>query len=115
MPTKASVYRPRGSPSSHNRHKHYDSWRGSARSRGYDSAWERVRLSHLKGEPLCRRCWASGVIKPADVVDHIVPVKVDHDRRLDDTNLQSLCNSCHTIKTNEDRKRYGYAVSGGGV
>ncbi|MBF9641215.1 HNH endonuclease, partial [Streptococcus pseudopneumoniae] len=28
---------------------------------------------------------------------------------LDESNLQSLCRSCHTAKTNKDIKRYGSA------
>jgi 5-methylcytosine-specific restriction protein A len=42
---------------------------------------------------------------PATDVDHIVPFQdVDDPRRLDPTNLQSLCHECHSRKTQRDRK-----------
>ncbi len=84
----------------------YERFRGGARARGYDEAWGRVRLQHLMDEPLCRHCAEAGSVVAADIVDHIVPIAVAPERRLDDTNLQSLCNSCHTVKTNKDRKRW---------
>lgn len=40
----------------------------------------------------------------AEIVDHIVPVDVAPGRRLDDSNLQSLCRSCHAVKTNADHE-----------
>lgn len=43
---------------------------------------------------------------PAVLVDHIVPVEIAPERRLDRTNLQPLCQRCHAIKTAEDLARY---------
>lgn len=77
----------------------HDERRGSARERGYDYRWERLRRMHLAGEPLCRMCG-----RPADLVDHIVPIR-DGGERLDERNLQSLCRSCHDTKTAEDVRR----------
>ena len=78
----------------------HDERRGSARARGYDARWQRVRRMHLASEPLCRTCGL-----PAVLVDHIVPIR-DAGARLDDDNLQSLCRRCHDAKTAEDvRKR----------
>ena len=37
-------------------------------------------------------------------VDHIRPLNSHQNLRLDPSNLQTLCGSCHTRKTNEDRK-----------
>ena len=42
----------------------------SAGARGYDAAWQRLRLRVLSEEPLCRSCRAS----PATEADHIVPL-----------------------------------------
>lgn len=38
------------------------------------------------------------MVKPADVVDHIVPIKKGG-AELDESNLQPLCHSCHNKKT----------------
>ena len=44
---------------------------------------------------LCQHCLKEKRITPADMVHHIVPVKVDWTKRLDLSNLISLCNTCH--------------------
>jgi 5-methylcytosine-specific restriction protein A len=69
-----------------------------------DRQWRRVRLLHLKDEPLCRHCHKKGLIVEAEIVDHIVPLTVNPDGKYDDDNLQSLCKRCHQIKTAADRK-----------
>jgi len=43
--------------------------------------------------------------RPADEVDHIVPIAEAPHRRYDVTNIQSLCREHHRQKTNEDIKR----------
>ena len=41
--------------------------------------------------PCCKRCG-----QPATVVDHVVTIRKAPQRRLDRTNLQSLCQRCHS-------------------
>jgi 5-methylcytosine-specific restriction protein A len=69
-----------------------------------DRRWRRVRLLHLKDEPLCRHCASKGLVVAADMVDHIVPLTVNPDGKYDDSNLQSLCNACHGRKTMKERR-----------
>src|SRR5579862_1734998 len=77
-------------------------YRGSAASRGYDSDWEKVRQQALRRDKfICRACLVEGRTTPAKDVDHIVPLAVDPARRLDLTNLQSLCRPCHRHKTEQ--------------
>ncbi|WP_420796749.1 HNH endonuclease signature motif containing protein [Alkalihalophilus marmarensis] len=57
--------------------------------------------------PLCEWCERDGRLEPMVDVDHVVPVKQEWERRLDVSNLQSLCRSCHAKKTAEDREKYG--------
>ncbi|MRB19217.1 HNH endonuclease, partial [Bacillus thuringiensis] len=52
-------------------------------------------------------CKNNRKLKVADMVDHIIPLKVDPSLKLKLENLQSLCNPCHNRKTAEDKKRYG--------
>lgn len=79
-----------------------DARRPSARRRGYDAEWQRVRAEHLRAEPTCRACGAR-----AGIVDHVVPIAEGGARG--HGNLQSLCRSCHGRKTARDR-RVGFAA-----
>lgn len=73
--------------------------RGSARKRGYDRAWEKLSIAWRNEHPLCAMCIREGRDTAGVLVDHIVPLKVDPSRRLDRTNLQTLCRHHHQIKT----------------
>lgn len=72
--------------------------------RGYDTAWKKLRNWYLSQRPLCVKCDAEGITKPAEEVDHIKPFDGSHDPlRLDPDNLQGLCRSHHVKKTWKDR------------
>lgn len=73
----------------------HDERRGTAYSRGYDRWWARQRRAHLRQSPLCVCCDANGFIRPASLVDHIVPHRGDQQLFRDQTNWQSLCAECH--------------------
>lgn len=91
------------------RHKLYDKHiRDKDASSFYSSsAWQKVREQALiRDKGLCQLCLKKKKITLADMVDHIIPIKVMWEYRLDLDNLQSLCNHCHSIKTNEDKKIY---------
>ena len=62
------------------------------------SRWHRLRLAKLRANPLCEHC-----IKPtmAAQVDHIQAIAKGGDPWAWD-NLQSLCVSCHSRKTNAE-------------
>ena len=79
--------------------KQYDKDRGSREERGYDQHWRLLRIAHLMSEPLCRDCQAIGRITAARDVHHIIKIRDDPDRRLDPTNLASLCTPCHSART----------------
>ena len=84
----------------------------SASQRGYDVRWRSARELFLADEPLCRTCILQDIIKGADVVDHIIPHRGDHELFWDQTNWQPLCYSCHSIKTTTiDNKLSDYQVA----
>jgi len=74
--------------------------RKSASKRGYDSRWRKLRDAYIQHSPLCEHCEANGITTRGKEVDHIKPFKGSGDPlRLDWTNLQTLCRSCHATKT----------------
>lgn len=72
-----------------------DRRRGTSHARGYDSRWTRTSIAFREKHPLCCCCEANGVIKAAEVVDHVVPHRGDKRLFWDRGNWQGLCNDCH--------------------
>lgn len=71
-----------------------DQVRKTARQRGYDRAWQVLRVQHLAAHPLCVLCGGPGVD-----VDHRESVRAAPHRRLDPLNLMTLCHRHHSILT----------------
>ncbi|MFJ1293242.1 HNH endonuclease signature motif containing protein [Paracoccus yeei] len=82
----------------------FDKKRGTASQRGLGADWRKVRDAHIARFP---NCWCGA---PAVDVDHIVPRRIAPERRLDPSNLQSLCKKHHSgAKQREERRLYGKA------
>ena len=62
-------------------------------------------LIYRRDHGLCVQCRSKDIIKIGDVVDHIIPIRMDWSKRLEPTNLQTLCHACHNKKTKEDEKK----------
>lgn len=77
--------------------------RPSARARGYDSAWEALRKQMIEASPACVTCGSTDRLN----VDHKISVAEAPERRLDPTNLQVLCQSCHSGRTSRDHSWNG--------
>ena len=85
MPTRPPTHKPHRVPIRDDR--------PSAASRGYGGRWRKLRLIVLAEEPVCRMCGRVEAVH----VDHIVArAKGGGDER---TNLQGLCQRCHSKKT----------------
>jgi 5-methylcytosine-specific restriction endonuclease McrA len=76
-----------------------DLHRPSPARRGYDGAWRKLRLVILDRDPVCTLCHAA----LSSVVDHIEPIALAPQRRLDPSNLRGLCKSCHDRRTALDQ------------
>lgn len=69
----------------------------------HTARWTRLSRAWRMEHPLCEECRKRGVVKSAQVVDHIVPWPVCEDF-FDRANLQSLCSDCNIAKGNRDKK-----------
>lgn len=64
--------------------------------------WEKLsKLQRIK-QPLCEMCLADDIVKPAQVADHIIPIRQDWSKRYDTNNLQSLCIYHNNLKAREE-------------
>lgn len=82
------------------RWRQQDAGRARPNRRGYgDAAWLRVRRVILAAQPVCP-CGA-----PSREVDHIIPVAVRPDLRLELSNLRAFCKPCHSRRTMRDQVR----------
>ncbi len=75
--------------------KHQELYRGN---------WPKVSKHYRQEHPLCVACLFNGRIKATECVDHILPHQGNLTRFDDQENLCSLCWSCHTRKTQAERK-----------
>lgn len=62
-----------------------------------------LRPTQLLREPFCRECARRGLRTRATDVDHVVDHKGVWLRFIDQSNLESLCHSCHSRKTMLDQ------------
>ena len=79
--------------------------RPSARERGYDARWVKLRAMKLKQDPLCQWCLEHGTYTKATLVHHIEEVSVTPSKRLELENLWSACHSCHERHHKRDKNR----------
>lgn len=65
--------------------------------------WRRLRALQLSEFPLCAECERQGEVTLASQVDHLQPRRERPDLTFVQTNLESLCASCHAKKTAAER------------
>ena len=63
--------------------------------------WRALRNYFIQMNPLCAQCKREGRVKGAQCVDHIKNI-ASGGSMVDIKNLQSLCNSCHAIKSGRE-------------
>lgn len=71
----------------------------------HTNRWTRLSRAFRAEHPLCECCRSQGRVKPAEVVDHIIPYPICGETGFyDRSNLQSLCQDCNIAKGNRDKK-----------
>lgn len=73
--------------------------RSKAWGKGSTRKWRSFRAERLKAEPRCRWCGSKQHLE----VDHIKPLS-EGGSKWDPDNCQSLCETCHEIKSEQDRR-----------
>ena len=66
----------------------------------HSQAWKNIRRNYKQSVGgLCERCLAKGMIVPAEIVHHKIPLTADNMNDLNISlswkNLQALCRQCH--------------------
>lgn len=107
MPAGFKVHKSNGQLTQKKFHKKIKEQRPSANARGYNYRWQQARLVFLSNYPLCKHCEQDGRVKPATVVDHIIPHKGDKVLFDDRANWQPLCKPCHDKKTATEDGGFG--------
>jgi 5-methylcytosine-specific restriction protein A len=65
----------------------------------HSRAWrETAKLVMIRDHGLCQECLRHERITKAELVDHIIELRKDWSRRLDPSNLEAKCKSCHSTK-----------------
>lgn len=103
MPDRPKVFRRKAAPASRSG--------GSATLRDQSAAYQRLRLSILDDEPLCRYCFNRGHVTQADVLDHIIALSLGGTN--DRSNLAPACTTCNAAKGKHETRylRRGYDLA----
>lgn len=79
----------------------------------YGYRWQQFRKRFLKENPLCVFCEKQGLVKKADVVDHIIPHKGNRELFWREGNHQSLCWTHHqSVKQSMEKKLVEFGKDG---
>lgn len=104
MPTAPPRHRPAGQRAT----KRAPDNRPSAAKRGYDAPWRKRRLAiYVRDGGKCQAQGCGRIIgkKGEWHIDHITPRSAGGTE--DDSNLQLLCASCHSVKTAREDGGFG--------
>lgn len=70
--------------------------------------WKRLRqVVVVRDHAICQDCLKNNIITQYNTVHHIIPIKIEWNKRLDINNLICLCESCHQKRHNAIEKGRG--------
>lgn len=61
--------------------------------------WRTYSESFRKEHPLCESCQARGIVRPSQVVDHVIPHRGSETLFWDPSNHSAKCHPCHNKKS----------------
>ena len=65
--------------------------------------WRKLATMHKRANPCCVACMDKGIVSPAQVTDHILPINMGGEVYAWH-NLQSLCKRCHDVKSGQEAR-----------
>jgi 5-methylcytosine-specific restriction protein A len=74
----------------------------------WSETWRKLRRLKLQHNSLCQDCFDAGILRPATTVDHVRAIR-DGGAPLALENLRSLCQACHSVKTDAIDGGFGRA------
>ena len=85
--------------------QHYEKYqRDPSTRKRYGRTWKRIRDRYITSHPLCEQCKNADILTPAEEVHHIRPLSKGGTH--DESNLMSLCTSCHSRITARESGRW---------
>ncbi len=78
--------------------------RDPATKKRYGRSWKRIRDRYISAHPLCEECHKQGRLVAAEEVHHVIPLSKGGTHT--ETNLMSLCTSCHSTITAREGGRW---------
>lgn len=89
--------------------------KGKENSKLYSTGyWKKQRIAQLSKNPLCASCLLNGRVVSAEHIDHVFPHRQD-DVKFKRNLFQSLCASCHTLKTQQENNGKYFFYSSNGI
>jgi 5-methylcytosine-specific restriction enzyme A len=110
MPNRPQSHRPRGYRAATAVKADRDRHRTSAKERGYGSAWRKAAAAYRIANPLCVSCAGNGILRPAEVVDHVQAHCGNMTLFWDVNNWQSLCFTVVTRRNNARKPLSGQSA-----
>lgn len=95
----------------HKKQKKSDTYQERKRKGGkyfrfyHSKEWTKASRLYKIKNPCCEDCLDEGIVRKADVTDHVIELRDDWSKRLDETNFRSRCHYHHNKKTREVRER----------
>ena len=75
----------------------------------HSKQWRMTRNHYIKKNPLCEECMRNDMVTGGNCVDHIKPMSVGGSK-IDESNLQTLCNGCHAKKSAQESTEYRQGI-----
>lgn len=97
----------------YNKQRYASHERGQRESFYHSKRWKQIREFVLTRDNfICQYCYRFGIVRPAKIVDHIVPGQLAPSLITDTDNLTTCCYTCHRRKTEWEQSFYHTGYTG---
>ncbi|MDT2613515.1 HNH endonuclease [Enterococcus dongliensis] len=71
----------------------------------HSKEWKKASQLYKLNHPCCEDCLEEGIIRKTDVTDHVIELRDDWSKRLDESNYRSRCHYHHNLKTRQEKAK----------